>query len=141
MDDVLTEIASGLLYGALGVLLLAVGFFVIDLLIPGKLADLICVHRNKPAAIVTSAGLAAIGAIITVAIASADGSLGEGLAETAVYGGIGIVMQGIAFVVVDLLTPGRLGEIVVDDETEQPVVWVIATAMLAAGAIVAASIS
>ncbi len=141
MDDVVNEIASGLLFGAVGVVLLAIGFFMIDLLTPGKLAHLICHDRNKPAAIVTSAGLAAIGAIVTVAIASADGSLGDGLAETAVYGGVGIIMQGVAFIVVDLITPGRLGDLVVDDEGEQPVVWVTATAMLAAGAIVAASIS
>jgi len=141
MDDVLNEIASGLLYGALGVALLALGFFVIDVLTPGKLGDLICEHRNKPAAIVTASGLVAVGAVVTTSIASADGSLGEGLAETAAYGAIGVLMLGVAFVVIDLMTPGRLGDIVVDDEHEQPIVYVIAAALLAAGAIVSAAIS
>lgn len=140
MEDFLTEIASGLLYGALGVALLALGFFVIDLLTPGKLGELIMVECNRPAAIITAAGLVAVAAVVTTAIATADGSLGEGLAETAGYGGVGVVMLGMAFVVVDLLTPGRLGD-VVHEEGEQPVTYVIAAALLAAGAIVAASIS
>ncbi|PTL54296.1 DUF350 domain-containing protein [Paraconexibacter algicola] len=140
MDDFFTEIASALLYGAVGVALLAAGFLILDLLIPGKLGELIIEERNRSAGIITAAGMVAVGAVVTTAIASADGPLGEGLAETAGYGGVGVLMLGVAFVVVDVLTPGKLSD-VCHQEGEQPVAYVIAAALLAAGAIVAAAIS
>jgi len=140
MDDFLTEIASGLLYGALGIVLMALGYWMIDLLTPGKLGELIVVQRRRPAAIVTAAGLIGVGAVVTTSIASADGSLGEGLAETAGYGGVGVIMLGVAFVVIDMLTPEKLGDLVCE-EGDPPVVWVTAAALIAAGAIVSAAIS
>jgi uncharacterized membrane protein YjfL (UPF0719 family) len=140
MADYLTELAGGFLYGAVGIVLLVVGFATIDLLTPGKLGHLIVHERNRSAGIIASAGLVAVGAIVTTAIASADGSLGEGLAETAGYGGVGVLMLGLAFFVIDLITPGKLGEFVVG-EGEQPAAWMTAAALLAVGAIVAAAIS
>lgn len=140
MEDFLTELAGGFLYGALGIVLLVVGFMMIDLLTPGKLGHLIIHDRNRSAGIIASAGLIAVGAIVTTAIASADGSLGEGLAETAGYGGVGVLMLGLAFFVIDLVTPDKLGDFVVG-EGEQPAAWMTAAALLAVGAIVAAAIS
>lgn len=140
MADFLTELAGGFLYGAVGIVLLVVGFAMIDLLTPGRLGHLIVHERNRSAGIIASAGLVAVGAIVTTAIASADGSLGEGLAETAGYGGVGVLMLGLAFFVIDLITPGKLGEFVVG-EGEQPAAWMTAAALLAVGAIVAAAIS
>lgn len=139
MEDFLTEIAGGFLYGAVGIALLVVGFVMIDLLTPGKLGALI-LEGNRSAAIVASAALIAVGAIVTTAISSADGSLGEGLAETAAYGGVGVLMLALAFLVVDLITPGKLGDVVVG-EGERPAAWLTAAALLSVGAIVAAAIS
>ncbi len=140
MEDFLTELAGGFLYGAVGIVLLVVGFTMIDLLTPGKLGHLIIHERNRSAGIVAAAALIAVGAIVTTAIASADGPLGEGLAETAGYGGIGVLMLALAFLVIDLITPGKLGDFVVG-EGEQPAAWMTAAALLAVGAIVAAAIS
>lgn len=140
MGDFVSELAGGFLYGAVGIVLLVVGFFVIDLLTPGKLGHLIVHDRNRSAGIVAAAGLISVGAVVATAIASADGSLGNGLAETAGYGGVGVLMLGLAFFVIDLITPGKLGDVVVG-EGEQPAAWMTAAALLAVGAIVAASIS
>lgn len=140
MVDFFTELGGAFLYGAVGIVLLVVGFFVIDLLTPGKLGHLIIHDRNRSAGIVAAAGLISVGAVVTTAIASADGSLGEGLAETAGYGGVGVLMLGLAFFVIDLITPGKLGDFVVG-EGEQPAAWMTAAALLSVGAIVAASIS
>lgn len=140
MDDFWTEIASGFLYGAVGITLLVAGFYIIDLLTPGKLGALIMEERSRPAAIITAAGMIAVGAVVTTSIASADGDLGEGLAETASYGGVGVLMMGLSFVIVDVITPGKLGDICHDDDNP-PAVWLVAAAMLAAGAIVSAAIS
>lgn len=140
MEDFLTEIASALLYGGVGIVLMALGFLVIDLLTPGNLGHLVCVERNRSAGIITAAGLLAVGGIVTTAIASADGSLGEGLAETAGYGGAGVIMLALAYIVIDLITPGRLGDFV-EAEGEQPAAYMTAAALIAVGAIVAAAIS
>lgn len=140
MDDFFTEIAGALLYGGVGIGLLALGFLVIDLLTPGNLGQLVCVDRNRSAGIITAAGMIAVGGIVTTSIASADGSLGEGLAETAAYGGAGIAMMALAYVVIDLITPGRLGDFV-QEEGEQPAAYMTAAALIAVGAIVSASIS
>ncbi len=140
MVDFFTELGGAFLYGAVGIVLLVVGFLVIDLLTPGKLGHLIIHDRNRSAGIVAAAGLISVGAVVTTAIASADGSLGEGLAETAGYGGVGVLMLGLAFFVIDLITPGKLGDFVVG-EGEQPAAWMTAAALLSVGAIVAASIS
>lgn len=140
MEDFLTEIAGALLYGGVGIALLAAGFVVIDLLTPGNLGQLVCVQRNRSAGIVTAAGMIAVGTIVATAIASADGSLGEGLAETAGYGAAGVAMLALAYIVIDLITPGRLGDFV-QEEGEQPAAYMTAAALVAVGAIVAASIN
>ncbi len=140
MADFVRELAGGFLYGVVGIILLVIGFFVIDLLTPGKLGHLIIHDRNRSAGIIAAAGLISVGVVVTTAIASADGSLGNGLAETAGYGGVGVLMLGLAFFVIDLITPGKLGDFVVG-EGEQPAAWMTAAALLSVGAIVAASIS
>src|SRR4028118_1039194 len=109
MDDFFVEIGSALAYGGVGIVLLALGILVIDLLTPGNLGRLITVEGNRSAARLPSPGRISGGGIVTTAIASADGSLGEGLVETAAYGGVGILLMGVAFLAVDLVTPGSPG--------------------------------
>ena len=136
----LTDLATGLLYGAEGLALMILGFAVIDLLTPGKLGRLLVEERNHAAGVITAAGILAIGAIVTAAIAAAEGNLGEGLSQTAGYGIVGIVLMGIAFKVIDVLTPGHLGHLVAEGG-RQPVTYLIGAALLSIGAILAAAIS
>ena len=134
------ELAAGLLYGLVGIVLLVIGFFVIDLLTPGKLGRLLCEDRNRNAGILVASGLLAIGLIVTSAIIASDGDLAQGLGQSAGYGLVGIVLLGVAFVVVDMITPGRLGETVTGDRHE-PMVYVLAASLISVGGIVAAAIS
>jgi uncharacterized membrane protein YjfL (UPF0719 family) len=135
------ELAAGLAYGIVGLALLALGFLVIDLLTPGDLGRQLAVDRNRNAGIVVSSGLLAIGIIVTSAIVASDGSLAEGLGDTAGGGVVGIVLLAVAFGVIDLLTPGRLGESVMGEEGHEPMVLVTSAALIAVGGIVAAAIS
>ena len=49
MEDYIEDLASVLAYGALGIALLVVGFFVIDALSPGRLGqELVDVERLRP---------------------------------------------------------------------------------------------
>ena len=55
-------------------------------------------------------------------------------------GVLGLLLMAGAFLVLDLATPGRLGEILVDPRPH-PAVWVSAVVHLATGAVIAAAIS
>ena len=134
------DLAGGLLYGAEGIALMAIGYVVIDLLTPGKLGKIMVEERNRDAALITAAALLGLGAIVSVAIYSAEGRLGQGLLQAGGYGLVGIVLMGVAFRVIDLLTPGRLGHILMSRE-EQPVSFMISASLVSVGAILAAAIS
>ncbi len=88
-------------YAALGVILLIIGFYVIDLAIPGKLSRLIKVDRNPNATMLTGSGLAAVGLIVAASIWSSGGALHEGLLATAVFGLVGIAVQTVAMIAFD----------------------------------------
>lgn len=134
------DLGSALAYGGLGILLLVIGYYVIDLLTPGNLGREIVEERSANAAIIVAAGLLAIGAVVTSAItASIDDSLLEGLGQAAGYGLGGIVLQALGFLAVELITPGRLGQ-VIHERTLAPVAVVLAAFSIALGAILSASI-
>ena len=139
-SELLEGMAGGLLYGLVGIALLVVGFVVIDLLTPGKLGRLLSEDRNRNAGIIVASGLLAIGIIVTSAILASEGSLLEGLGQSAGYGLVGIVLLGVAFTVIDVITPGKLGDIVTASGHE-PMVYVTAASLLSVGGIVAAAIS
>jgi uncharacterized membrane protein YjfL (UPF0719 family) len=134
------ELAAGLLYGVVGIVLLAIGFFVIDLLTPGKLGRLLCEDRNRNAGVLVASGLLAIGIIVTSAIIASEGSLTRGLGQSLGFGLVGILLLAIAFLVIDVITPGKLGDTVVGDRHE-PMVYVLSASLISVGGIVAAAIS
>lgn len=141
MQDYIEDLASVFAYGALGIGLLVVGFCVIDALTPGRLGQELVERRSANAAIVVGAGLLAIGAVVTSSIAaSLEDDLLKGLGSALGYGVAGIVLQGVAFRVMDTITPGRLGDVIYDRQVA-PIAVVHAAFSLAVGAMLAASIS
>jgi uncharacterized membrane protein YjfL (UPF0719 family) len=141
IGDLAYDVLAGLLYGLVGIALMMAGFAVIDLLTPGKLGHLITVERRRDVGIVAAAGMLSVGAIVTSAILASDGDLGEGLAESAGYGLVGIVLLALAFAAVDRVTPGRLGDILADEHEDPAVAYVTGASLLSVGAIIAAAIS
>ncbi len=139
-SDLGSELAAGLLYGVVGIVLLVLGYLMIDVLTPGHLGRQLCEDRNRNAGVIVAAALLAVGIIVTSAIIASDGDVEKGLGQSAGFGLIGIVLLGVAFVAIDLMTPGKLGEILMGDEHE-PMVFVTSAALLAVGGIVAAAIS
>ena len=141
MQDYIEDLASVFAYGALGIGLLVVGFFVIDALTPGRLGQELVERRSTNAAIVVGAGLLAVGAVVTSSIAaSLEDDLLKGLGSALGYGVAGIILQGVAFRVMDTITPGRLGDVIYDRQVA-PIAVVHAAFSLAVGAMLAASIS
>ena len=141
ISDLAYDVLAGLLYGGVGIALMVAGFYVIDMLTPGRLGHLIAVERRRDVGIVVASAMLAVGAIVTSAILASDGDLDRGLAETAGFGLAGIALLGVAFAAVDRVTPGRLGDILADEHEDPAVAYVTAASLIGVGAIIAAAIS
>ena len=140
VQDLLQGLGEGVVWGALAIGLLVVGFVVIDRLTPGELGHLICVDRNVNAAVVLASGLLAIATIITTSILTSLDGFVPGVVSALAYGLLGIALLAVSFLITDRLTPGDLGEIVTN-ATPSPAAWVVGANHLALGAILAAAIS
>lgn len=140
MQNLVTDLLVTLAYGVVGVVLMAIGYVLVDVATPGKLHELIWTERNRNAALLLTSNLAGVGTIVVAAIAASDDDFLLGLVGAAAYGIVGLVIMALAFVLLDALTPGKLGELLVDPQPH-PAVWVSAVVHLATGAIIAAAIS
>jgi uncharacterized membrane protein YjfL (UPF0719 family) len=140
MSDVIDGLFGATVFAVLGVVLLLGGFLLTDWLTPGALRHQIWSERNRNAAVFLSSALLGVGAIVFTSIVTTYDDLATGLASTAIYGVLGLLLMAGAFALLDMLTPGRLGELMVDPEPH-PAVWVSSATNLAIAAIVCASIS
>jgi uncharacterized membrane protein YjfL (UPF0719 family) len=144
MDDLLDEIGATFAYGAVGIALMAIGYLVVEVTTPGRLGKQIWTDGNRGAALLLSAKLLGIGAIVTTAIVTSDSDLSDGIVDTAVFGGIGVVLMVVAFFLLDLITPGKLGATLVDaggGGAIHAAGWVVAAADLGVAAIVSGAVS
>lgn len=126
-------------YAAVGIALMLISFVVLDALTPGNLRHQLWADKNRNAGILIGSNLAAIALIVTASIAASEGRLGVGLTYTVIYAAIGLAAIAITFLVIDLFTPGKLGELVVSPEPH-PAVWVHGVSHIGIAMIVAASI-
>ncbi|MEW2384078.1 DUF350 domain-containing protein [Micromonospora sp. NPDC047707] len=140
MQTLVTDLLVTLAYGVVGVVLMGIGYVLVDVTTPGKLNELIWNERNRNAALLLASNLAGVGVIVVAAIVASEDDFVLGLVGAASYGILGLVIMAAAFLVLDVATPGKLGEILVDPEPH-PAVWVSAVVHLATGAIIAAAIS
>jgi uncharacterized membrane protein YjfL (UPF0719 family) len=139
---VLDNLLAAVVYLGVGVALLILAGFVVDLLTPGRLVAHVVQERSYSAAVVLAAALLGQGLVIFTAIwTNAETGFGDALLWTVAFGLLGVVLSAVAFTIVDLLTPGRLGEILSRPGPVQPVAIVAAAAHLAVAAIVVASIA
>lgn len=139
-QDIGEGLIASLAYVGVAVVLLAFGFFVLDLLSPGRLSVVIMRDRNRNAARVASAGMLGLAIVVGTSVLTTQDDFTSGLITTAVFGLVGVVLQAVVFVILDRLTPGRLGDVVCDPE-DHPGSYLIAASLLASGIIVATSIS
>ncbi|MFI1988221.1 DUF350 domain-containing protein [Actinoplanes sp. NPDC020271] len=115
LQDLLDGAGRSIVFGLIGIGLMAVGYVLIDLLTPGKLRDLIWAERNPNASLLLAANQLGIAAIVFTAIWTTYDSFGQGLASTLLFGLLGIAIMGLAFKVLDWMTPGKLGEVICTD--------------------------
>jgi hypothetical protein len=140
LENLLEGAGRSIVFGGVGIGLMAVGFLLVDLLTPGKLRDLIWVEKNPNAALLLAANQIGIAAIVFTAIFTSYENFGEGLLSTAIFGLIGIAVMGLAFLVLDWMTPGKLGEVICTPE-RHPGATVSAASHFGAALIICACIA
>ncbi len=135
----LNESLAALAYCGVGIVMMALGFVVVDLLTPGKLRDQIWVERNRDAAILLASNVLGVSIIVVAAIFASEDSLGAGLLSTVIYSVIGLVAMAVSFLLLDAMTPGKLGELMTSHEPH-PAVWVSAAMHIGIGLVIAAAL-
>ncbi|GAB4585411.1 DUF350 domain-containing protein [Nocardia sp. IFM 10818] len=141
LADLARDGGAALAYSVVGIVLMALGFVLVDMITPGNLRHQIWIDRNPNAALLTASNMLGVGIIVATAIWTSEGSIGRALAASAVYAVIGLIAMGVAFVLLDLLTPGELGEMLVDANGRNPAVWVSAAVHIAVALVVSAGLT
>ncbi|MFR9728524.1 DUF350 domain-containing protein [Saccharopolyspora sp. MS10] len=139
LHELLSGLVAAVAYGVIGMLMMVFGYLLVDLATPGRLRDLIWVQRNPNAALLLVSGLFGVGIILVTAIAASANDLVLGLAGTVTYGLLGLVLMSVSFLIIDALTPGKLGEELASPDLH-PGTWVSAGAHVVIAIIMAAAI-
>lgn len=140
VNPVLKGALATILYFAVGMAVLLVGFYMVDWLTPGKLRQLVFIDRRPNAVVVAGAMYIALTTVIISAITNSYSQLGQGLLGVAVYGLMGVILLGIAMLTMHLLIPGSFHEHV-DEPELHPGSFAVALILLAVGGVTAAAVS
>jgi len=127
-----------LAYSGVGLVVLVVGFYVLDLLTPGKLGQLV-MDGNPGAGLLAATGLASLGLIMYFAI-HFTGAGWDGLDDAAIFGLVGVVVQAVGFFVLDMVIPGKLGDHCFNP-TLHPAAYVTAGIQVSVALVVCASLT
>ncbi|MBF6329295.1 DUF350 domain-containing protein [Nocardia transvalensis] len=127
-----------LLYAILGLALMLIGFFAIDVTTPGPLRKLVAAG-NPNAVIVTAAGVVSMALIVVIAVYASAGKLVEGLIAAAIYGLVGIVAQVLSVRVLEWVIGLDIGKLLHADSYENSALMV-AAAHVGIGLVVAFAI-
>ena len=126
------------LYTIIGMVLVVLGFFIIDWTTPGPLRTLVMAGRPNAAAI-AAAGVVSIGLIVVLTIYSSSGDLIQGLVGTLIFGVLGLVSQALCVRLIGLVTGIDIGQVLAA-ERFVPEVLVIVAAYVSVALIIAVAI-
>jgi uncharacterized membrane protein YjfL (UPF0719 family) len=140
LNPVLKGTVATLSYFLVGTAVLIIGFIVVDVLTPGKLRELVFIDRRPNAVMLACANYIALAAVIISAITNSYSQLGQGLVGVAVFGLIGVVLQGIALLSLHFIIPGDFHEHI-DEPELHPAAFAVAVMLLAVGGVTAAALS
>lgn len=127
-----------ILYAIVGLVLMIIGFYAIDLTTPGPLRKM--VDAGKPNAIVVAAaGMVSMALIVVVAIYASSGKLVEGLVGSAIFGIVGLIAQVVMMRIATLVIGIDMNALFDADEFSYDSLMV-AAAQFALGIVVAVAI-
>lgn len=129
-----------LAYAGVGLVILLAGYFTVDVLTPGHLGRQVMEDRNVNAGLLLTAALISLGLIQWFAIFFSGGGW-DGLIDVAIFGAIGVGLQVVGFLVLDVLTPGKLGEICVATGRFHPAAALAGSVQVAVALVVCAALT
>ncbi len=133
-----TGIGAILIYAVLGVLLMLLGFYAVDLTTPGPLNRQ--VREGRPnAVLITAAGMVGISFIVVVSIYQSSGTLLDGLLSTLIFGVIGVIAQVLGARLLEWVTGIDMGATLAA-EVIRAQGWLVAAVHVALGLVVATAI-
>jgi hypothetical protein len=146
MTDLLDAAVHAVVYALVGGALIVLALGVLDLLTPGHLGSHLRGTTDDTASgsagVVAAAWLVGTGAIVFTAIwTNGETAFGEALLWTVAFGVLGILVNTVMLLAVDVVTPGRLGDILCTPGTAVPLAYVTGAAAIAVSAVVCASIA
>ncbi|GED96675.1 DUF350 domain-containing protein [Gordonia crocea] len=120
----LDNLANLAAYGLVGLAVLVVAYLAVDLVTPGRLRDLLWRENHQNSVLLTAGFLISVGVVYAAGARAGmmTEHLWQGLLFAAAYSLVAIALMSFSFVLIDWLTPGRLGELLL---TGNPaVVWI-----------------
>ncbi|MFW0783191.1 DUF350 domain-containing protein [Gordonia sp. CPCC 206044] len=140
MDHLRDNIGDAAAYGIVGIVLLVVGFLALDLVTPGRLRNLIWLEHNRNAVMLATAQVIGLSIVMVAGIRdSFTLELWRGVLYTAIYAVLAIAVMMWSFVLIDWLTPGKLGTLLLDDD-EHPAGWICGAVFIGVGAVIGSAI-
>jgi uncharacterized membrane protein YjfL (UPF0719 family) len=127
-----------LAYTGVGLGVLIAGFYVLDLLTPGKLGEQV-MDGNPGAALLSFTTLVSLGLVLWFAIFF-TGAGWSGLDDALVFGAVGVAAQAAGYFILDLLIPGKLAQHCFAP-TLHPAAWVMGGVQIAVALVVSASLT
>jgi hypothetical protein len=152
LESLLNALGHAVVYAVLAGALLVAAYYVLDLVTPGHLGSHLrgvdetgaeSVHAaSRSAGVVAGAWLVSNAMVLFTAIwTNGATSLGWALGWTLSFGVLGIALNAVMFLVVELVTPGDLRRIVTAPGPVRPLAYVAAASAVSVGLIVCASIA
>jgi uncharacterized membrane protein YjfL (UPF0719 family) len=150
MNTLLNAMLHAVVYALTAGALLVAAYYVLDLLTPGHLGTRLRGSEEDGAATAPSQSAGVVAGAWTISNAlvlftaiwtNGQTDLGTALLWTVAFGVLGIVLNTVVFLAVEVLTPGRLREIVCTPGPVRPLAVLAAAASLSVAAIVCASIA
>ena len=138
MEAFIDDLGSIGAWLGISLLMMVIGFVVVDLLTPGHLRTQVSSSLN--AALLVAGKLVAVGIIISAAVWGAEDSLGDGITDALLYGATGILVSAAAFLLLDLALPVKLRELV-EEKVFDPAAVVAMGSEIAVALVIAASLS
>lgn len=152
MNDLLHALLYAVIYAAAGTAILGLGYYVLDLVTPGRLGHVLhgikadyehepdVVEASYSAAVVAAAWLLGNALVVFSAIwFNGDADLGQAFLWTLSFGIVGVALNALLLFVLDLVTPGNLREIITTPGKVVPLAYAAAAVPLALSLIVFAS--
>ena len=140
VDPLIRGAVASVLYFLVAAVGLVAGFLMVNVLTPGNLRRLVFIERRPNAVVLACSMYTALAIVIISAIFTSSSQLGEGLLGVAVYGTVGVALQGIALVVLEIAVPGRFREHI-DARELHPAAFATAAVLLSMGGVIAAALS